>query len=151
MGTTVLLTTQLLDEADQLADRISVMDHGRVIAEGTPSELKRRLGGDRITAAFAAADLDRAAAIVASAVNGEASVDPDASTVTVEVENGSAALAPIVRALDADGLVVEDLSLRRPTLDEVFLHLTGRPPAEVGASAAASDSDDAAPTDEEAR
>ncbi|ANJ27988.1 ATP-binding cassette domain-containing protein [Agromyces aureus] len=147
MGTTVLLTTQLLDEADQLADRVSVMDRGRVIAEGTPSELKRRLGGDRITAAFAAADLDRAAAVVASAVGAEASVDPDSSTVTVEVENGSAALAPIVRALDADGLTVDDLALRRPTLDEVFLHLTGAAPAD----AAASDATAPEPTDEEAR
>ncbi|KQM81427.1 ATP-binding cassette domain-containing protein [Agromyces sp. Leaf222] len=155
MGTTVLLTTQLLDEADQLADRVSVMDHGRVIAEGTPSELKRRLGGDRITATFAAADLDRAAAdldraaaVVARAVGAEASVDPDRSTVTVEVENGSAALAPIVRALDADGLAVEDLALRRPTLDEVFLHLTGRPRADADAA-----TDAAAPesTDLEAR
>ncbi|MFF2371790.1 ATP-binding cassette domain-containing protein [Agromyces sp. NPDC058110] len=128
-GTTVLLTTQLLDEADQLADRVSVMDHGRVIAEGTPTELKRRLGGDRVIAGFAAADLERAAATVAGAVGSEASVDPDARTVTVEVSDGAAALAPIVRALDAADLPVDDLALRRPTLDEVFLHLTAETPA----------------------
>ncbi|MGI9821995.1 ATP-binding cassette domain-containing protein [Agromyces sp. Marseille-Q5079] len=150
MGTTVLLTTQLLDEADQLADRVSVMDHGRVIAEGTPAELKRRLGGDRIAATFAATDVERAAIVIANAVGAEASVDHDAAVVTIEVENGSAALAPIVRALDADGLVVDDLALRRPTLDEVFLHLTGRPPAE-GVSTTADDSAAPAPTDEEAR
>ena len=125
-GTTVLLTTQYLDEADQLADRISVMDHGRVIAEGTPSALKRRLGGDRVDAVIAHVErVDDAARVIAGAADAAASVDLDTRTVTVEVADGAGALAPIVRALDAEGIAVDDLTLRRPTLDEVFLHLTG--------------------------
>jgi len=125
-GTTVLLTTQYLDEADQLADRISVMDRGRVVAEGSPAELKRRLGGDRVAAVLAdAGRLDDAARAIADAAGSEASVDTDSRTVTVEVADGAKALAPIVRALDAERLAVDDLTLRRPTLDEVFLHLTG--------------------------
>jgi ABC-2 type transport system ATP-binding protein len=125
-GTTVLLTTQYLDEADQLADRISVMNHGRVIAEGSPAELKRRLGGDRV--AVVLGDTDRlalAASAIEGAVGAVASVDSDTRTVTVEVADGAKALASIVRALDAERLVIDDLALRRPTLDEVFLHLTG--------------------------
>ncbi len=125
-GTTVLLTTQYLDEADQLADRVSVMNEGRVVAEGTPAELKRRLGGDRVAAVLADGDrLGEAAAVIAEAAGAEASVDPDTRTVTVEVADGARTLAPIVRALDAEHLAVDDLTLRRPTLDEVFLHLTG--------------------------
>lgn len=124
-GTTVLLTTQYLDEADQLADRISVMDRGHIVAEGSPAELKRRLGGDRVAVVLADADrLGEAAAIVGKTAGAEASVDPDTRTVTVEVADGPRALAPIVRALDAEHLAVDDLTLRRPTLDEVFLHLT---------------------------
>ena len=124
-GTTVLLTTQYLDEADQLADRISVMNGGRVVAEGSPGELKRRLGGDRVAAVLTDADrLGEAARAIANTVGTSASVDADTRTVTVEVADGAKALAPIVRALDAERLAVDDLTLRRPTLDEVFLHLT---------------------------
>ncbi|WP_136709533.1 ATP-binding cassette domain-containing protein [Agromyces sp. H66] len=125
-GTTVLLTTQYLDEADQLADRVSVMNQGKIVAEGSPAELKRRLGGDRVAAVLADPDrLREAAGVIARAAGAEASVDPDTRSVTVEVDDGSRALAPIVRALDAEHLAVDDLTLRRPTLDEVFLHLTG--------------------------
>ncbi len=147
-GTTVLLTTQYLDEADQLADRISVMNHGRVIAEGSPAELKRRLGGDRVAVVIADADrLARAADAIADAVDAEASVDTDTRTVTVEVADGAKALAPIVRALDAEHLSVDDLALRRPTLDEVFLHLTGEPEPTTADRA----DTDAQPADLEAR
>ncbi len=125
-GTTVLLTTQYLDEADQLASRVSVMDHGRVIAEGRPDDLKRRLGGDRVDAVLADGErLAEAVEAIARATGAAASVDPDTRTVTIEVADGARALAPIVRELDAAGLTVDDLALRRPTLDEVFLHLTG--------------------------
>jgi ABC-2 type transport system ATP-binding protein len=150
-GTTVLLTTQYLDEADQLADRISVMDHGRVIAEGSQAELKRRLGGDRVAVVIAGADrLEQAASAIASAVGAAASVDADTRTVTVEVADGAKALAPIVRALDAERLSVDDLALRRPTLDEVFLHLTGEPESDTADTAGAADTS-AQPADLEAR
>ncbi|MCD2441523.1 ATP-binding cassette domain-containing protein [Agromyces sp. SYSU K20354] len=125
-GTTVLLTTQYLDEADQLASRVSVMDHGRVIAEGRPDDLKRRLGGDRVEAVVAdGTRISEAVDVIGRATGAAASVDPDTRTVTVEVADGARTLAPIVRELDAAGLAVDDLALRRPTLDEVFLHLTG--------------------------
>jgi len=143
-GTTVLLTTQYLDEADQLADRISVMDHGRVIAEGTPAGLKRRTGGDRVDAVLAVGRrLTDAARVVADATGAAASVDPDTRTITVEVADGGKALTSIVRALDAASLEVDDLALRHPTLDEVFLHLT--------APAGDRDTPASAPTHEEAR
>ena len=119
-GTTVLLTTQYLDEADQLAAEISVMNHGRIIAGGTPEALKRRLGGDRVTVTLPSPDdLDRLAGRFA-----DATVDAAARTVTFEVGSGVVALAEIVRVLDQLGLTPEDLVLRRPTLDEVFLTLT---------------------------
>lgn len=136
-GTTVLLTTQYLDEADQLADRISVMEHGRIIAEGTPAMLKRRLGGDRVDAVIAdASQLSEAARAIGRAAGAAASADDDTRTVTVEVPDGAKALAPIVRELDGAGIDVDDLALRRPTLDEVFLHLTGRGAAEPPTPAA---------------
>jgi ABC-2 type transport system ATP-binding protein len=119
-GTTVLLTTQYLDEADQLAAEISVMNHGRIIASGTPEALKRRLGGDRVTVTLPSPDaLDVLAGRFANAT-----VDAAARTVTFEVGSGVVALAEIVRVLDQLGLTPEDLVLRRPTLDEVFLTLT---------------------------
>lgn len=124
-GTTVLLTTQYLDEADQLADTVSVMNAGRVVQSGTPDELKRKLGADRIVVTVADADqLDHAAASVRS---GAAPVlDRASRTVTVEAPTGTAALLATVRALDAAGIEPEDLVLRRPTLDEVFLSLTAK-------------------------
>ncbi|GAA0473328.1 daunorubicin resistance protein DrrA family ABC transporter ATP-binding protein [Actinoplanes capillaceus] len=117
-GTTVLLTTQYLDEADQLASEISVMNHGRVIAEGSPEALKRKIGGDRVTVTLHG-PLDEAA----RALGGTA--DEETRTVTVEVTEG---LAAIVRTLDALDASIEDLQLRRPTLDEVFLTLTEKEP-----------------------
>ena len=139
-GTTVLLTTQYLDEADQLADRISVMEHGRVVAEGTPAMLKRRLGGDRVAAVIAdGTRMADAARVISGATGAAASVDLDTRTVTVEVPDGAKALAPVVRELDAAGIDVDDLALRCPTLDEVFLHLTGRGAAERADAAASAE------------
>ena len=127
-GTTVLLTTQYLDEADQLADRISVIDHGRVIAEGSPDQLKSRLGGDRIDVVVHRADqLAVTAAILGRAAGSGAEADPDTRRVSVPVRDRVAALTEAAWALRDAGVAVEDLVLRRPTLDEVFLHLTGHP------------------------
>jgi ABC-2 type transport system ATP-binding protein len=126
-GTTVLLTTQHLDEADQLAGRISLVDSGRVVAEGTPDQLKSRLGGDRIDVVLRdAGQLPAAAAAIALVAGAEAEVDPDSRRVSVPVRERAAALTGVVRALDSGGIVALDIALRRPTLDEVFLHLTGR-------------------------
>ncbi|MBJ7356022.1 MAG: ATP-binding cassette domain-containing protein [Nocardioides sp.] len=121
LGTTVLMTTQYLDEADQLADRITVMGAGRVIAEGTSAELKSRLGGDRVIVT-PGADVDPGA--LAALLHG--SVDAETRAVSVEAgqAGGTAALLGVVRTIDSAGIAVDDVLLRRPTLDEVFLHLT---------------------------
>jgi ABC-2 type transport system ATP-binding protein len=140
-GTTVLLTTQYLDEADQLADRISVIDHGRVVAEGTPDQLKSKLGGDRIEVVVRRGDqLAAVAATVGRLSGAEPEVDPDTRRVSAPIRDQVAALTGVARALDGTGVAVEDIALRRPTLDEVFLHLTGHPaqapePAEQGVPA----------------
>ncbi|WP_328650107.1 ATP-binding cassette domain-containing protein [Micromonospora sp. NBC_00330] len=125
-GTTVLLTTQQLDEADQLADRISVVEAGRLIAEGTPDDLKTRLGGDRIEVVVAApSDLAVAVAQMRRAADDEPTVDVDRRMVSVRVGHRAGALVDVLRALDAVNVPVADVALRRPTLDDVFLHLTG--------------------------
>ncbi|MCX5117726.1 ATP-binding cassette domain-containing protein [Micromonospora sp. NBC_00362] len=125
-GTTVLLTTQQLDEADQLADRISVVEAGRVIAEGTPDDLKTRLGGDRIEVVVAApTDLAAAVTQIRRAADDEPTVDVDRRMVSVRVGHQAGALVDVLRALDAVNIPVADVALRRPTLDDVFLHLTG--------------------------
>jgi ABC-2 type transport system ATP-binding protein len=126
-GTTILLTTQYLDEADELADEIVVIDHGQVIAAGAAEELKGRAGGDVVE--FSVPDRSRvsdAAAAVAAIGEGEPHVDPETGVVSVPVGGrGSDALVEAVRALDAAGVVTRGLALRRPSLDDVFLTLTG--------------------------
>ncbi|MEV0172604.1 ATP-binding cassette domain-containing protein [Streptomyces sp. NPDC050803] len=124
-GTTVLLTTQYLEEADQLADRISVVDSGRVVADGTADELKAATGGDRIDVVLRdAGQLGAAVALLPFDPEG-VSVDPDRRRLSAPVTDRMAALSGVVRALEAAGIEAEDVVLRRPTLDEVFMHLTG--------------------------
>lgn len=122
-GTTVLLTTQYLEEADQLADRISVVDAGRVIADGTADELKAATGGDRIDVVLR--DADRLDAAVALLPLTGITVDADRRLLSAPVTDRMEALSAVVRALEQAGIQAEDVALRRPTLDEVFLHLTG--------------------------
>jgi ABC-2 type transport system ATP-binding protein len=127
-GTDVLLTTQYLDEADRLAGRIVIIDHGRVVASGTPSELKQRAGRNVIEVHVRdRADLATVAAALAGLDHGEAQVEEATRRVSVAVEAGTDRLRDALRSLDTAGVAVDDLSLRRPTLDEVFLALTGQP------------------------
>jgi ABC-2 type transport system ATP-binding protein len=125
-GTTVLLTTQYLDEADRLADRIAVIDHGKVIAEDTPEELKASIGGDRIEVVLRASDeLDGAAKLVGGVSGAAPDVDREARRVSAPAGDRVGTLTEVVKALDRAGLAAEDIALRGPTLDEVFLRLTG--------------------------
>ncbi|HZD00695.1 MAG TPA: ATP-binding cassette domain-containing protein [Actinomycetes bacterium] len=125
-GTTVLLTTQYLEEADQLADRIVVLDHGRVLAEGSSDELKHRAGCQVIQVRPAGGDLDATAHVLAGLAGVAPLVDTDARLVTVPAADPTA-LAEVVRRLDAAGIAVAGLALRRPSLDDVFLRLVGHP------------------------
>jgi ABC-2 type transport system ATP-binding protein len=125
-GTTVLLTTQYLEEADLLAEQIVVIDSGKVIANGTSDDLKTAVGGDRLEiVVHAGSSLDDAAEALRAVSDGAGSIDADTRRVTAPVSGGSTILVDAVRALDDRGVKVDDLALRRPTLDDVFLSLTG--------------------------
>jgi ABC-2 type transport system ATP-binding protein len=126
-GTTLLLTTQYLEEADRLADAIAVIDTGRVIAQGTADELKSRVGGEMLDVTVTPAPEAVAAAGALSPVaGGEAKIDADAGRVSVPLAGGASTVAEAVRLLDGAGIRIADMALHRPTLDDVFLALTGR-------------------------
>jgi ABC-2 type transport system ATP-binding protein len=136
-GTTILLTTQYLEEADRLAHDIVVVDHGRIIASGTSDQLKARVGGQR------AEMIVRDRNLITSAVQsltrfaeGEPVIEQQAGKITIPVSGGAPELADIIRELNTRGILLDDISLRRPTLDDVFLSLTTEYPSEVAASAA---------------
>ncbi|MBO0773797.1 MAG: ATP-binding cassette domain-containing protein [Actinobacteria bacterium] len=134
-GTTLLLTTQYLDEADQLADRVAVIDTGRVVAEGTPGELKAQVGDDRIELALpAGSDLAAAAAGVKAFATGPVTTDAERLLVGAPVPARPGLTTEVVRALDAAGVEADSISLRRPSLDDVFLTLTGHGAADQGST-----------------
>ena len=123
-GVTVLLTTQYLEEADELADTIAVVDRGRIIARGTAAQLKRQVGGERIEIVVRdPGDLARASALLGPDLG--VTVDEDERRLTVAAQGGAQQLVDVVRDLGDEGIAVADVGLRRPTLDDVFLELTG--------------------------
>ena len=124
-GTTLLLTTQYLEEADQLADEIAVIDHGKVIARGTSDVLKKQVGGERLEIVVEAAHIEKTQAIVSKVSGNKSSVDAGIRMVSAPVSTGATALIETLRELDAAGIHPLDVGLKRPSLDDVFLSLTG--------------------------
>jgi ABC-2 type transport system ATP-binding protein len=135
-GTTLLLTTQYLEEADELADLIAVVDHGRIIARGTADELKAQVGGERIEVVVRhREEIPRASEILTRNGLGAASLDEHTRRLTVPAEGGAATLVAVVRELGEAGIEIDDVGIRRPTLDDVFLSLTGHASVEEEAAA----------------
>ena len=147
-GATLLLTTQYLEEADQLASQVAVIDAGRVVAEGTPDQLKGKVGEDRIAVQLPpGSDLAAAVAVVQAQTTGLVDADPARWLVTAPMPGRDGVTTDVVRALDAAGVRVTDVTLRRPSLDDVFMILTGHRPARTRARAD-SDADLAAATEQ---
>jgi ABC-2 type transport system ATP-binding protein len=139
-GTTLLLTTQYLEEADHLAHDIAVVDHGRVIARGTSDQLKARTGGERVEVVVHEREhIPTAREVLGGFGKGEVTVEEHTRKLTVPVTGGAKLLAEVIRELDVRGIEIDDIGLRRPTLDDVFLSLTGHvaedKPEENGESA----------------
>ena len=123
-GTTIFLTTQYLEEADALADRVGIIAKGHIVAEGTPADLKRSVGSDVIIAKGQPGDADHIKQALVEVV-GLGSIESAGDEVIISVVNGAKAISPVAVALSEHGIVVEGLTLRTPTLDDVFLHVTG--------------------------
>ena len=126
MGTTVFITTHYMDEADQLCDRILVLDHGEIVAEGTQAELKKRVSGDMVSVTVADESLASDAAALAAQLEGADTPTIEASRVIVHLPDGGPALPRLLRDLDRQGIEIVGVELKKPTLDDVFLTLTGR-------------------------
>jgi ABC-2 type transport system ATP-binding protein len=131
-GTTIVLTTHYLDEADQLAERVVVIDHGRIIADDTPARLKEDYAGDRIALAFDHADDAHRIASDALGIAAGARIEQVGAKVVIEVDGGAQLAPKLLRALDDAGIPVASIEVARPTLDDVFLNLTGRSLREDG-------------------
>ena len=141
-GTTLLLTTQYLEEADRLADDIVVIDHGKGIAHGTADQLKAQLGGERVEIVLARQDdLDRARSLMAELSNAQVEVDPHSRRVVAPVSGGAESLMEALRRLDEAKIALLDVALRRPTLDDVFLTLTGHPSEQAESADQPADTD----------
>ena len=126
LGSTVFLTTHYLEEADALCDRVMVIDHGKIIAEGVPDELKHRISGDVITLSFGTAAGGAQAGLVLAGQPDVKDIAADGPSLRLSVDHGEQALPALLRSLDGAGLTLESVQLARPTLDDVFLTLTGR-------------------------
>jgi ABC-2 type transport system ATP-binding protein len=136
-GTDVLLTTQYLDEADHLANQVVIIDHGKSVATGSPTELKREIGGNIVELHVRnERDLVRVAELLGRLDDGETQIDEATRRVSVRVRSGGEALMSALRSLEVSGVELEDIAMRQPNLDEVFLSLTGTPTEDSGSMAA---------------
>jgi ABC-2 type transport system ATP-binding protein len=133
-GVTLLLTTQYLEEADQLADEIAVIDHGKVIARGTSDVLKKQVGGERLEVVVESAHIKATIEIVAKVSGDKVSLDEALRQISAPVSTGATALIEVLRALDTAGIHPLDVGLKRPSLDDVFMSLTGHVAEEVTAA-----------------
>ena len=124
-GVTLLLTTQYLEEADQLADEIAVIDHGKVIARGTSDVLKKQVGGERLEIVVESQNIAKTMEVIATVSGNKASLDEGLRMISAPVSTGATALIETLRSLDAAGIHPLDVGLKRPSLDDVFLSLTG--------------------------
>jgi ABC-2 type transport system ATP-binding protein len=125
----VLLTTQYLDEADHLASQIVIVDHGRTVAAGSPAELKRRIGGDIVEVHVRnRGDISRVAELLERLGDGAAQIDEATRRVNVQIDSGGDGLMTAVRSVHTAGIEIDDIAMRQPNLDEVFLALTGHTP-----------------------
>jgi ABC-2 type transport system ATP-binding protein len=140
MGMTVFLTTHYLEEADRLADRVAIIDHGAIVAEGTPMELKASIGTDVVTVSFHDRGIEPAKSLLAE-MPGLREMRPEENSLTLFVDNGTQAVAQVIRILDGAGIEVGQVAVSHPSLDEVFLKATGSR-LEGGEEAAREDNND---------